>query len=224
MLNISDVEKALPPQLKTNVSQEMVDSLNNLSTDPLAAKNIRDNFISYSFVMKEGKFKLVDYVHAVAYVSYKVMGLSNKDSYWRTFPERYQNLTAKGASDKDISSYVSAYNKNKLVNLILEQTLIPSWVLNQDAYQRAINTQLDLMQNAKSEKVKCDAANSILTQLKRPETKQVELTIETSDNSGLNELKGQLNKMAEMQQNLINQGVPTKKIADARIIEAEVIE
>ena len=64
---------------------------------------------------------------------------------------------------------MTSYNKNKLVNLILEQSMIPSWVLNQDMYQKALNVQCELMLTANSEKVS-DAANSILTHLKPPQS------------------------------------------------------
>lgn len=224
MLTIEQVTKALPTQLKTNVDQGFVDQLNKISSDPVVSQNIRENFISYSSILREGRFKIEDYTHAVAYVSYKIMGYTNKDAYIRTFPQRYQVLTQRGASDKDISSYVAAYNKNKLVNLILEQTLIPMWVVNQDIYQKAINTQADLMQNARSEKVRSDAANSLLTHLKKPESKKVELDIGMVDKTGLSELNEQLRKMTVIQQDLIHNGMTTKQIAHQNIVEAEVIE
>ena len=224
MLTTLDVEQALPPQLKTVVSDQMVEELNNLSTDPQAAELMRDNFISYTRVMSEGKFKLEDYVFAVVYVSYKIMGNSGREAYAKTFPQRYAKLVADGRSAQEISAYVSAYNKGKLVNLIMEQTLIPVWILNQEVYQTAINTQAELMLHAKSEKVRSDAANSLLTHLKRPETKQVELNIGVVDNSGMNELKKTLREMAEMQQDLIKGGVTTRTIAHQDIIEAEIIE
>lgn len=224
MLTIHEVERALPKNIRVSITQEMVNSLNSLSTDPVAAQNMRENFLSYSSVLKDGKFKLENYVHAVAYVSYKVMGYTNRDSYMRTFPARYQNLVGRGASDKDISAYVAAYNKNKLVNLILEQTLIPTWVLNQDIYQQAINVQADLMLNARSEKVKVDAANSLLTHLKKPEKKEVELNIGMKDDAGMNEMRETLHKMAEMQQQLIRDGMTTKQIADSKIIDAELAD
>lgn len=67
---------------------------------------------------------------AVTFVSYRVMGKNNKTSYQLTFPDRYTNLVARGATDKDISSFVTAYSKNILVNRIMEQSIVPSWVLN----------------------------------------------------------------------------------------------
>lgn len=224
MLNISDVKKALPATLNTNVTQHMVDQLNNLSTDPEVAEIMRNNFISYTTVMREGKFKLDDYVHAVAYVSYKIMGRTNREAYSLTFPGRYQNLVSQGKSDKDISSYVSAYNKNKLVNLIFEQTMIPTHVLNQDIFQKAINTQAELMMNAKSEKVRMDAANSLMTHLKKPESKQIELNMGIKESDGLKDLKNTLAQMAELQIKQIEGGASTRDIAHQDIIIQDNVE
>lgn len=195
--------------------------VNSISSDPQAASTIRENLISYSGVMRDGKFKTEDYVNAVAYVSYKIMGYTNQESYQRTFPSRYQALMARGASSKDISAYVAAYNKNKLVNLILEQTLVPMWVLNQDIYQKAINAQFTLMTTAKSEKVRSDAANSILTHLKRPEKHQVELDIGVTDSAGMKELKSTLAQLAAQQQEAIKSGTQTQEIAHQQMIDGE---
>lgn len=218
MITLQEVTEALPTHLKSAASQGMVDTLNQISADPLAARTIRDNFISYSSVLKEGRFKMGDYINAVAYASYKVMGYSNKEAYSRTFPQRYQGLIARGATDKDISAYVSAYNKNKLVTLVMEQTVIPIWILNQDAVQKAINTQLDLMENASSEKVRAEAANSILTHLKRPETKNVSLEVDIADKSGLDELRDAMKELRAAQKASIESGMSTKDIAHQTII------
>lgn len=224
MLTHSDVTAAMPAHLKVSVTDELVDMVNNIAQDPEAGRVIRENFVSYSTVLREGRFKTEDYLHAVAYVSYKLMGYSNFESYVRTFPDRYTALRARNATDKDISAYVAAFNKNKLVNLILEQSLIPTWVLNQDAFQRAINVQMQLMMNSKSDMVKMQAANSLLTHLKKPEKKEVQLNIGLEDNSGMNELRSKLRELAEMQQSMIHQGMKTREIAEQRIIDAEVVE
>lgn len=220
MLSTDDLKSALPAHLKGAATQELADKVNNITQDPEFAQSIRENFISYTTVLKEGRFKLNDYLNAVAYVSYKIAGYTNQESYKRAFPGRYANLVAQGADDKTISAYVATYNKNKLVNLILEQTLIPSWVLNQDVYQKAIATQFELMTTANSEKVRCEAANSILTHLKRPEKAQVELTFGEAETSGMRDLKETLSLLAQQQQALISQGVNTRTIAHQKLGQA----
>lgn len=222
MLTVEELKKALPQALKGSATQELTDKINAASNDPEAAESIRENFISYANVLTEGRFKVEDYLNAVSYVSFKLMGFTNQDAYARAFPQRYQNLVAAGKNDKEISAYVASYNGNKLVNLILEQSIIPSWLLNQDVYQEAIKTQFDMMRNAKSEKVRVEAANSILTHLKRPETKKVEIDLGLRKDSGLEALTQTMAELASQQLKLIEHGVHTQEIAHHRLVPALV--
>jgi hypothetical protein len=221
MLSLGEVQACVPANLKKSVQQSLVDELNQIASDPMIVEQIRENFVSYAGVLKDGKFKTEDYLAAVAYVSYKLMGDSNKDAWGRTFPQRYALLVSKGASEKDISAHVAAYNKGKLVNMILEQTMVPTWVLNADLFQKALNVQAELMNSANSEKVRSDAANSILTHLKRPEAVKGQLDITVKDSSGMNELKNVLGELAAQQRELMANGTPIKHITDATIIENE---
>lgn len=224
MLTKEQIEKAVPANLKSSVTPNLVALVNNATSDPIIAEQIRNNFISYTAVLKDGKFKTEDYVSAVSYVSFKLLGYTNLEAYARTFPQRYAALLAKGTVSKDIAAYVSAYNKGKLVNLILEQTLVPTWVLNQDLYQRALNVQADLMVNSMSDKVRCDAANSLLTHLAKPKEAGALINIDMRESSGMNELRDTLADMARQQQELITRGIPTHVVAAQRIRSAEVIE
>lgn len=226
MFQIAEVQKALPNRLKGNVTQELVDKLNTISSDEQHCEIIKENFVSYSGVLQDGRYKIEDYMNAVAYVSYKLMGYSNQDSYFRTFPDRHANLVAKGTSAKDISSYVAMYNKNKLVNNILEQSLIPIWILNQDAVQKAINTQVEIMSDGNNSAIaRTQAANSLLTHLAKPkETAAIQLNIGTEESSGLRDLKSAISDLANQQKRLIEGGVTAKEIAEADIVEGEVID
>ena len=215
------VARALPGNLKSAATDQLADMINQISADPLIAEQIRENFLSYASVLKEGKFKVEDYLNAVAYCSYKLMGDSNQDAYFKTFPQRYANLVAAGRTPKEISAYVSAYAKGQLVNKIMEQTLVPSWVLNQHMYQAALNTQFKLMTNEDvSPKVRSDAADSLLTHLAKPKEAGPLINIDMGETSGMNELKDALARMAQQQQVLINAGVSTKEIAAQDIVDA----
>lgn len=207
------IAQILPPALRKSVNQKLVDQLNNIAQDPDLAEEMRQNFISYSKVLQEGRFKLEDYLNAVKFVSYKLMGYNDQDAFFRAFPQRHQRLLAQGADPKTISAHVSMYKKGKLVNLIMEQAMVPVWVLNQDAFQKAINVQVDLMMNAKSEMVRTQAANSLLTHLQRPkEVAQGPLVNINVENSGLNELKAMIGDLAQAQKQAMKSGVPTNVI------------
>lgn len=217
-MTVELLKATLPRALQINATQELADHINNIALDPEVAEEVRNNFLSYTKVLQEGKFKTESYLDAVTYVTHKLMGYSNQDAYIRTFPQRYQTLVAKGMSPKDISAYVAAYHSNKLVNLILEQTVVPSWLLNRDIYQRAINTQFELMTDPDvSAKVRSDAANSILTHLKQPETQKVELDVGLKNAGGIEDLMSSMRQLARQQQELIERGVPARDVARQRL-------
>ena len=224
MLTLDQLKKALPANVRGRATQEYVDKVNKITEDPEFAEHVRSNLISYASVMADGKFSIEEYLNAVTYVSYKVMGFSNQDAYAQTFPDRYASHVANGYSDKIISSYVSAYNKGKLVNLIFEQTMTPSWVLNHDLHQKAINRLALLMSTANSEKVQCDAAIGLATLLKRPEKAQVELNIGVNESQGMQDLKDTLAQLAQQQQQLIAAGMTTKQVVQTPIIQGTAID
>lgn len=218
-LTIEQFHRVLPKQVKTSVNQQLIDQINTTLTDPILRENYRDNLLSYTSVMQDGKFKIQSYLDAVRYVSFKLLGDSNIEAYTKTFPDRYQNFMVNGTSAKDIASYVTSYNKNKLVNLIFEQTLIPFHVLNADNYQKALNVQVELMVNANSEKVRSDAANSVLTHLKPPETKKIELDISVKEDKSLSDLKSATMELVAAQRLALQAGSTTiEGVAHSKII------
>ena len=209
MLTVEQFRLALPDKVKKSVNQELIDQVNATLSNPDMYEHYRDNLLSYGKVMADGRFSIPEYVNAVKYVSHKLMGATNIEAYSKTFPEKIDRFTTNGVPAKDIASYVTAYNKSKLVNLIYEQTLIPTYVLNQDLYQEALNCQAILMRTAKSEKVRSDAANSLLTQLKPPEVKKVELDIGIKEDSSIAQLRQATLELAAAQRLALQAGVTT---------------
>lgn len=224
MLTKDDLRKALPVHLKASATDGLVDALNTIPVDPEVAAAIRDNFITHTTVLRDGRYKLDEYMNAVAYVTFKMMGYNNQESYSRTFPQRYSALVARNASSKEISSYVAAYNKGKLVTSVMEQALTPVWLLNHDIMQKAINRQVHLMENAKSEMVQMQAAKALMDTLKKPESKEVNLNIGVTEDSGVEELRNMMINLAQRQKDLIDKGIATKEIAHQKLISGEIID
>lgn len=210
----------LPKQFKGTVTQEVMDEINTALSDPIANEAFKENLLSYTGVMRDGKFKIGDYLKAVKYVSFKLLGSSNIDAYLKTFPDRHQEFIKNNTSAKDMSSYVAMYNKNKLVNLIFEQTIIPFHVLNSDLYQKALNVQVELMTSPDvSPKVRSDAANSVLTHLKPPETTKIELDIGVKSDSMIEQLRTTMAEFSAQQLKAIKQGTQSvKDIADSKLV------
>lgn len=224
VISKSQFQDCVPKSLKKSVTDELVDHVNSVIIDHPYAEQFRDNILGYASVMQEGRFKVTDYLNAIQYVSHKLLGSTNISAFSKTFPDKIAKWAAEGVSDKDISSYVYAYNKNKLVQLIFEQTLTPVHVLNMDIFQEAINTQAHLMRTAKSEKVRSDAANSLMIQLKAPETSKVELNINNpAAESAIAALEQTTAALIEQQKSMMSGSFMTaQQIAHSTIIEGEV--
>lgn len=224
-MTIDEFKAALPEKVRKSVNQDLIDQINSVLSEPELYEQYRENLLSYTKVMADGKFQVPQYLSAVKYVSFKLQGASNIEAYSKTFPEKIQRFTQQGVSAKDIASYVTAYNKSKLVNLLFEQTLVPFWVLNQDMYQKALNVQAELMMSANSEKVRTDAANSLLTHLKPPEVKKVELDIGTKEDSSISQLRQATIELARQQKMLLESGVANaQEIAHSQVIKREAID
>ncbi|WAW11617.1 hypothetical protein nACB1_003 [Acinetobacter phage nACB1] len=225
MLTKDEIIQALPPSVQGGVSDTLVNDLNSIITDPDFRETFRENMISYNRVLAEGKFKLSSYMNAVMYVSYKLMGYNNMDAYSLTFPQKFQSWVVSGKTNQTMSAHVAMYNKSKLVNLVYAQAVIPTHVLNQDKFQEAINRQYWLMNNAASEKVQSDAANSLMIHLKPPEEKQINLNIGMEETDTIKELYAAIGSLAAKQvQAIADKTFTAGEIAASRIIEAEVID
>lgn len=222
LLTKKQLQEIVPTTQRPSITDKLVESINTISQDPIQAENIRENIIKYSKVLYEGQFRINDYINAVKYSSFKLMGYSNEESYARTFPDRYAILRARGASKKDISAYVSMYHKNAVVTKILEKAYIPVWLLNSDYFQQALEVNVTIMKDETvSPKVRVEAANSVMTQLQRP--KEATLNVNVNDNSdtSMKEMKDLLVQLAATQRNKIIEGELTpQEVAEMKIINS----
>lgn len=218
-LTQQEIISALPSHLKTAVTPQFVDKLNNIAADPMVAEEFERNFVSYSKVLLEGKFKTTDYMNAIAYVTYKLLGNSNQDAYKLAFPDRHRDMVAKGYDAKKISSFVSNYHKGQLVSAILQQTIVPAFVLHQSKFHDAINTQHAIaMDDTALNKDRVAAADSLIKALTPPQAKEVNINLGVQESSGMKELHALLTDTARKQKEFIEQGGDVKSIAEQGLI------
>jgi len=212
----SQVRQALPSQYNQRMVRAVAARLNSLTPEQGDGYVLRENFISYAKVLSSGKFKVKDYLNAIVFVTHKLTGHSNKEAYQKTFPDRYARLEQDNPNE--IAAYVSGYARTKLVTLILEQSLVPTWVLNQDIYQKAVNVQADLMLSAKSEMVRMKAADSLLNHLKKPDAAQTFINMDMRDSTGLSELRSSLVALAQQQKEMIQGGMAVGKVMQQSLV------
>lgn len=221
-ITLEQFRDVLPKNTRSTLTQEIVDDINSNITDPILGKVYRDNLLSYTSVMNEGRFKTTDYINAVRYVSNRMMSDSNVTAYLKTFPDKHQWFIAEGTSSKDISSYVAMFVKGKLVQAIMAQTLTPFHILNQEYHQKALNVLVELMLETDtkvvSSKVRCDAANAVMTHLKPPEDTKIEINVGLKEDSKLQEIKQYMLELAALQHRNIELGITsTKEVAHSTL-------
>ena len=215
--------RVMPAKYKGGVTEELLDHINHIVEDDHFKEVYKENLIGFTTVLQDGNYQLQKYVEAVKFVSHKLLGDSDVVAYTKTFPDRYQRLVDDGTDSKGISAYVAAYKKNQLVTKVFEQTITPVHILNAPVLQKAINTQAELMMNARSEKVRSDAAACLIKELRPPETKKLEIDMGIKEDTGLADLRKATEELVRIQkQQLEDRTLTPQQIAQAKLVNAEI--
>lgn len=219
MLALESVRKLVPKNQRTLITQEFLDKLEAGVNDSVVAEQFKENFVTYLNVLSKGKYKMEDYINAVKYVSFKLLGYSNINAYIATFPERYERLKAEGQTQ--IEAFVSMYNKNKLVMQIYEQTIVPSYILNAPMHQQALNTLAAMIiDDDVRGMTKVKACEAILQYTKQPDVVKGELTIGIEQSDTINDLREITENLADTYRMMLEKkGMKLKDVAEANIID-----
>ena len=206
------------------ITQDFLDKIVASVTNSEIAEQFKENFVTYLNVLSKGKYKMDDYISAVKYVSYKLLGYSNIKAYAATFPDRYQRLKDEG--QQQIEAFVSMYARGKLVNQIFEQTMVPTYVLNAPLHQEALNELAMMIKDPDVRGMtKVKACEAILQHTKQPEVVKGELTIGIEQSDTINDLREIVENLADTHKVLLERkGMTLKQIAETNIIDAEYTE
>lgn len=219
MLPIETVKKLVPKSQRGLITQDFLDKIEASVQNSLIAEEFKNNFITYLNVLSTGKYKMEDYISAVKYVSFKLLGYSNVDAYAATFPDRYERLKREG--QEQIEAFASMYNKNKLVMQIYEQTIVPTYVLNAPLHQEALNELAKMIKDPSVRGMtKVKACEAILQHTKQPEIIKGELTIGIEQQDTISELRDVVEQLAEVNRLSIAKNIKSiKEVAEAKIID-----
>ncbi|HID93645.1 MAG TPA: hypothetical protein EYP60_06075, partial [bacterium (Candidatus Stahlbacteria)] len=226
-LTVHQLRACAPLSIRKNITQKMCDMINADIDDSDTKQEFREHLIGWIDVMAEGRWKFQDYINACKYMTFKLMGASQQSAWIKVFPDRFQAMIDKGQSANAISSRVSLYNNNPLVQNIAKRTLPSLHVLNSDILQEAINVEATLMRTAKSETVRMKAAATLIEHLKPPEAIKVDLNVGVS-NDTVEDLREITRGLAIQQQKVIESGfMSAEQIAKMPVIskrEEEIVD
>ena len=220
MLTKQDFIDGLPAKVGAGINDAVVQHINEVLADRDTMERFKENMISYNKVLAGGKYKITDYLSAVMYVSHKLMCMTNLEAFTRTFPEKIKRYTKERKTREQINVFVSGYNRNKLVIAIMEQSIIPTHILNAELYQEAINANAHLMRTATREDVKQRAASDLMTHLAPPVETKINVNIDNGSGTILDAMREEARKLLEAQRSAIMTGTrsPTQ-IAESKVID-----
>ena len=228
MLQDQDLVEALPPQMRKGLNQATLETIANVIADPDAMERFKENFITYTTALTGQKYSLQQYIDAVMYVSYKKMGYKNNEAFRRTFPKKMDRYYRENKTEAHINALVSSYNKTLIVTKIMEQSMIPVHILNQDAFQAAVNAQLRILNTSKNDLAVVKAADSLMNHLKPPTETKVQIDVGIQETPMQQEFKQESARLAQLQRELILSGKYTaKQIAEMPVVvqgEARYVE
>jgi len=192
---------------------KIVDELDGLEKDDLLSR-----IVSYSSILKSGRYKVEDYVKAIHFCSLVGIGCNRTDAYRKTFPDR----VVRKNTASTIQSSASIYASGELVQKIMAQSMIPAHYMFQAERIKAIGVLADLMINAGSEKVQMESADKLLNHIEPPKEAKLEIDVKHS-NDGIEDLNNALNKLAMKQKEMLDTNrIGLKEIAEGSIIDVEV--
>ena len=220
-LSVEKVRASVPRTFRDNITEDFLEKLEEAMKDPEAGRIMKDNFLTYSKVLEEfnGTIKIWDYVYAIKFISYKLLGYTLTEAFTRVFPNRVEKLVQEG-SERRIASLAKHYNQNKLVNKIYQQTMIPSYVLNAPLFQEALDTLAEMIRDDNVRGMaKVKACETILSYTKPPEVTKAEVEVKVSRDSTIDELRDIAERFSKDMQKAISNG----QITATEAIESDII-
>ena len=189
----------------------------------------RENLITYDNVIAcKGNGRAIspaNYVNAIKFISYRSYGYTLKESFIRTFPKKYLAALAKDTKsvvETNTGKYASIYNNSKAVVSILKKTIIAPHIAYTDIFHKAVIETANLASNARSETVRQKCLETLITNLKPPEVKEVEVE-EAIENTVMASMDKALTQLAKKQRESIASGKMTIVNAVAGVVVDPVI-
>lgn len=209
------------PQRKNTITDELVDIFNASQEEPeFQGESLLQTAITYESVMQNNKLGIRDYVDAIRFCAYLISVDDNiTEAYIKAFSHRDFVKSRMGASKSSteygaITSAASRYRKeNRAVRDILTLSQVPLELLFGGTRVKAVMVLADLMENARFDKDKINAAKELLAATKSEITK---VSIAGLDNAAsgsmMQALSEQIAHMATIQLRNLEAGNDIKEV------------
>ena len=218
-LSIEEARSFVPRNFRSQITEKFLDQMEQAIGNDEQARHVRENFITYSKVLQDcdPNVNILDYLNAVRFITFKIMGYSAEESWKRVFPHKVEKLLREG-NEKHINKYANIYNKSQIVNKIYSQTMIPSYILHHEEYEKMISTLNDMIYSGELRGMaKVKAVEIFLSNTKPPEVAKAELQVSIQQSDTITDLRDATDKFARAMRLAIEEG----KTTATEIIEAD---
>ena len=186
--------------------------------------------------MKKARAPLPDYLNAIRFCAYIMTNSSNyTEAYKKVFSDRdfvKNRLTALKSSPQysELTSAASRYRRTKLVTDILTVSQVPLDLMFTGHRYKAISVLANVMETAKLDRDKVNAAKELLAATKGPDSVKIELDVGVTESSAIQQLNDQLAEIAGRSIKHLEAGstslkeLGALKVTDDDILEGEYLE
>ena len=194
--------------------KEMISRVNKIiaSENPTYAEYFRNIWVDSLDLMSSsntgGKaYSYKELANACLFMTYRMAGDTKIKAYCKVFPERFERLKNEGENNSRLYEYAELYSRNKICTEIATKISIPTHILYQDAFHKAMRVSVDIMMDEKvSPKVRVEAAANVMNHTKQPEIKKAELDISIKETDDLQQLRQALSDLSSKQHQMILDG------------------
>ena len=184
------------PAKRNTLTQESVDFLNEVMTDPnFEASTFLNHLVDYQSIMVDSSGSFTEYVNAMKFCAFLETDIPLVEAYKRArakdaFVQDRWNAASGSLGYNEMASAASRYRKSSMVRNILTQTDLHISVMFQKERYKAVMVLANEMQTAAYSKDRIAAAEKLLTHVKPPETQQISIGVGL--NSGAMDMQTQL--------------------------------
>jgi hypothetical protein len=216
-VTLQHLQKAIPSR-KGSITQETVDLINKVRSEPeFQGEDLITTLITYEGAMVGAKASIGEYLTAVRFCAYMMTNGENyteayKRAFWdREFVQNRLNTPSGSAEYAELTSAASRYRRSKLVVDILTLSQVPLDLMFTGVRYKALGVLADRMENAKLDKDKIAAADTLLKHT-APKDNKLELNIGIGNTDAITSLNDQLAALAKRQQSLLSSGLSLQEV------------
>lgn len=235
-ITLEDVQNAVPSK-KKYVTQEAVDIINKSLSEPeFQGESLLRTAATYENVLQKNKASITEYLNAIRFCAYLMTNDENfTEAYKKVFADREfvkarMNEPTESIKYKELTSAASRYRRSKLVVDILTLSQVPLNLIFAGHSYKAIGVLAELMETARLDRDRINAAKELLAAVKGPENMKIELDVGVKESSAVQQLNEQLATIAAKQRSLLESGVSNLgelgglKVKQDDAIEGEVVD